>query len=331
MAVKHAPLPPTLNADLMARGEFGRPALAAADVVARLTDAGAGLARTMASLIAEPGPLDARARRHYLDVLAGADVAAVGMAGEATPVPVTRSGSVVVTLVAVDEPANLRGGAPVGTIFSVLPVTDGRGSGLLQPGRRQLAAGIILFGPATVLALTLGQGTDIYVLGPDGFARACRGLELPPESDKYAVDAANARHWPHGIQSYVADLVSGSSGPRRRDFSMHWLGALAADAYGILTRGGIYLSPAESHTEHGHGRIRLVYEANPVAMLCEQAAGAATDGCTPILDLVPAALHQPTPLVFGSRDKVARVHRYLAAPARHDDSPLFSDRGLFRS
>jgi fructose-1,6-bisphosphatase I len=130
----------------------------------------------------------------------------------------------------------------------------------------------------------------------------------------------------------VADLVSGSSGPRRRDFSMRWLGSPAAEAYAVLSRGGIYLCPAETGGRHPRGRMRLVYEANPIASLCEQAGAAATDGRTPVLDLVPATLHQRTPLVFGSRSKVDRVRRYLSdPPARHEDSPLFAHRGLFRS
>ncbi len=332
MAVDQVPLAASLAGDLVALGGSSRPALAAADVVARLAVAGAELAHKIATLTTEPCVLEPWARGLYLDALTGADVAFVGMAGEAAPVPVAAGGGVVVTLVAVDEPASLRIDAPVGTIFSVLPVTDAVGGGLLQQGRRQLAAGMILFGPATVLALTFGQGTDAYVLGPEGFMSVRRGLELPPESAEYAVNASNARHWHRGIRSYVADLASGSSGPRQRDFSMHWLGSLAAETYGILSRGGIYLYPAESRVRHGRGRMRLVYEANPVAQLCEQAGGAATDGHTPILDLVPATLHQRTPLVFGSRDKVDRVRRYLAStPAQHEDSPLFSHRGLFRS
>jgi fructose-1,6-bisphosphatase I len=332
MAVHPVPLAPSLTGDLAATGGFSRPALAAADVVARLAAAGAVLARKIAARTTEPGVLEPWARAHYREALTGSDVAVVGMAGEAAPVPVTGGGSVVLTLVAVDEPANLGIDAPVGTIFSVLPVTDAIGGGLLQPGRRQLAAGIILFGPATVLVHTFGQGTDLYVLGPDGFANTRRGRQLPPESAEYAINAANARHWHRGIRSYVADLVSGSSGPRQRDFSMRWLASPAAEMYAILSRGGIYLCPAENRVPYGNGRMRLVYEANPIAQLCEQAGGAATDGHTPILDLVPATLHQRTPLVFGSRTKVERVNRYLAgAPARHEDSPLFSHRGLFRS
>ncbi|MCU7724433.1 fructose-1,6-bisphosphatase [Actinoplanes sp. KI2] len=329
MAVDHVPLALPPVGDL---GPSSRPALAAADVVARLTAAAAVLAHLISTRAAEPCTLDSRARALYRDALAGADVATVGMAGEAAPVPVDRHGSVVVTLVAVDEPANLAINAAVGTIFSVLPVTDVIGGGLLQAGRRQLAAGIIVFGPATVLALTVGEGTDLYALGPDGFTCLRRRVEVPPESGEYAVNAANARQWHRGIRSYVADLVSGSSGPRRRDFSMRWLGSLAAEAYGVLSRGGIYLCPAETGPGHGRGRMRLVYEANPVAWLCEQAGGAATDGRTPTLDLVPAALHQRTPLVFGSRNKVDRVRRYLSdPPARHEESPLFAHRGLFRS
>jgi len=156
-------------------------------------------------------------------------------------------------------------------------------------------------------------------------------VTLPAESPEYAINASNARHWHPGIRSYVNDLVSGTAGPRQRDFNMRWLASLVAEAYRILCRGGIYLYPADARPGYEHGRIRVVYEANPIAFVCEQAGGAATDGRTAILDLVPADLHQRTPLVFGSRGKVERVRRHLDNPlTQHEESPLFSNRGLFR-
>lgn len=154
---------------------------------------------------------------------------------------------------------------------------------------------------------------------------------MPDDSREYAINASNARHWDVGIRSYVNDLVDGSGGPRGMDFNMRWLAALVADAYRILMRGGIYLYPADERPNYRSGRLRLVYEANPVAFLCEQAGGLATDGIRPILDTQPTHLHQKTPLVFGSRLKVERVIKYLTEPfSSHEDSPLFNRRGLFR-
>jgi len=205
---------------------------------------------------------------------------------------------------------------------------------LLQCGRRLLAAGIIVYGPSTVLALTLGEGTNLYVLQPGTrhFVLVSERLSLPPDAREYAINASNARHWGPGIQAYVNDLVNGAIGPRERDFNMRWLACLVAETYRILRRGGIYLYPADARPGYAHGRLRLVYEANPVSFLCEQAGGVATDGITDILDLVPTNPHQKTPFIFGSRNKVERVRRYLLNPGpMHEKSPLFSDRGLFRS
>lgn len=308
--------------------------------------------------------LDVYAETLFLEALADCDVAAVASEETEAPVRLRTGGRLVVTLDPVDGSGNIDANASVGTVFSVLPMTGpdadtetdadiaaepdgGRPGGgpdaepgtditaaLLQPGRRQLAAGMILYGPATMLVLTLGEGTDIYVLDPRtrDFRLVRRRVELPTDSLEYAINASNARHWGPGISEYVNDLVSGALGPRERDFNMRWLASLVAEAYRIVIRGGIFLYPADARPGYEEGRIRLLYEANPIAFLVEQAGGAATDGLDPILDLRPARLHQRVPLVFGSRTKVERVRRYLLQPqVYYERYPLFSPRGLFRS
>jgi fructose-1,6-bisphosphatase I len=264
-------------------------------------------------------------------------VAAVCSEESDEPIPITAGGRLVVAIDPVDGSSNIDVNAPIGTIFAVLPAVDpsqDAGAAFLQPGRRQLAAGMIVYGPSTMLALTLGEGTDLYVRDPRtrDFHLVRRGIELPADSREYAINASNARHWGPGISEYIGDLVTGALGPRERDFNMRWLASLVAETYRILTRGGIFLYPADDRPGYQNGRIRLVYEANPIAFLCEQAGGAATDGVTPVLDLEPDGLHQRVPFVFGSRTKVERVRRYLIEPQTSEDrSPLFSPRGLFRS
>lgn len=285
----------------------------------------------------EQKPLDLFAERLFVDALAGLDVAAVCSEESDEPITVTRGGGLVVALDPVDGSSNIDANASIGTIFAILPALGpdaDPAAALLQPGRRQLAAGMIVYGPATMLALTAGEGTDLYVLDPRtrDFRLARSKVEIPAESREYAINASNARHWGPGISEYVADLVSGALGPRERDFNMRWLASLVGEAYRILVRGGIFLYPADARPGYEDGRIRLVYEANPIALLCEQAGGAATNGIVPVLDLEPARLHQRVPLVFGSRSKVDRVCRYLLEPqTAHERQPLFAARGLFRN
>lgn len=335
-----------LEGDLGGWSAGARDRATTADVVLRLASVAAAMAIRVAeeslSAVAgtvdagtDRGSLDADAERAYLSALAGADVAAVSCEGAAEARRLRPSGATVVTLDPIDGASNIDIDASVGSFFSVLPSRPGETveQSLLQPGRAQTAAGMVLFGPGTVLALTWGEGTHVYALDPHAgtFRRAVSNVSIPAEAQEYAIDASNARHWDQGIRSYVADLVSGAGGPRERDFSMRWLACLAAEAYRILLRGGIYLYPADDRPGLGSGRIRLVQEANPVAFLCEQAGGGATDGRASILDLVPGGPDQRTPLVFGSRAKVARVRRYLETAGDSDEEwPLFSERGLFR-
>jgi fructose-1,6-bisphosphatase I len=283
----------------------------------------------------EQKPMDLYAEEVVIQALTGLEVAAVCSEESDEAVPLTEGGRWVVAIDPVDGSSNLDVNAPIGTIFAILPMLPDSDptTSLLQPGRRQQAAGMIIYGPATILVLTVGEGTDVFVLDLQTryFRLAKSALRLPVESHEYAINASNARHWGPGIAEYIADLVSGEHGPRERNFNMRWLASLVAEAYRILTRGGIFLYPADRRPGYSDGRIRLLYEANPIAFLVEQAGGAATNGTDNILELTPTGLHQRVPLVFGSQTKVDRVRRYLTNPnLNQSHSPLFSDRGLFR-
>lgn len=350
---RHREGPPRLT-EVLSRLRTDHPEQRAlADVIAAIARTGAQvgslvaaypLASSAAGSPAGPNPgadeakkaLDVRAGQLFVAALSGGEVAALCCEGTAGAISLTPGATLAVALDAIDGSSNVDINATTGSSFAVLPVAgfaDDPVRALLQPGRDQVAAGIIVYGPSTVMALTWGDGTDIYALDPQTatFFRVRHRVALPADAQEYAVNASNARHWGPGIQAYVSDLVNGSLGPRERDFTMHWLASLVAETYRILLRGGIFLYPSDERPAYRQGRIRLVYGANPVAFLCEQAGGAATDGVGRILDLQPTDLHQRTPLVFGSRNKVQRVRRYLLdPPTRHEDSPLFSQRGLFR-
>jgi fructose-1,6-bisphosphatase I len=229
--------------------------------------------------------------------------------------------AIAVAIDPLDGSSNIDVNAPIGTIFSVLPMVQGAGDDpiapFLQSGRRQVAAGFFIYGPQTSLIVSVGQGTHLFVLDRTSrrFVLVEAGLTIPSGVTEYAINASNYRHWHEPIQSYIDDCVMGADGPRGRNFNMRWIASLVADAYRIFTRGGVFLYPADKREGYGQGRLRLIYEANPVAFLAEQAGGGASDGVDPILD----------------RDKVERVRRYhvdRSSPTR--DEPLFGRRGLLR-
>ena len=326
--------------------------LRVAQVVLALTDACVDLAGVVAASPLDPlaaaraggenasgdaaKGLDLQAERLLVDALARTPVWAVCSEESVEPIVLRDGAGLVVALDPIDGSSNIDINAPIGTIFSILPAAGYETAlgALLQTGRNQLAAGIVVYGPSTVLMLTVGAGTDIYVLDPADrtFRQMHAKVELPDDALEYAINASNARHWSPSIQAYVSDLVNGSIGPRGRDFNMRWLAALVAETLRILMRGGIYLYPADARPGYAKGRLRLVYEANPVSFLCEQAGGVATDGLVNILDIVPTDPHQKTPFIFGSKNKVERVRRYLEEPdSVYQGSPLFSNRGLFRN
>jgi len=230
-----------------------------------------------------------------------------------------------------DGSSNIETLAPMGTIFSILHAAPVVAESFLQTGRHQLAAGFLIYGPHTALVLTMGDGVRFFTLDPDSgaFLLTRDNITIPEKTREYAINGSNLRHWEPQIRGYVGELMLGKTGPRGEDFNTRWLASVVADAYRILVRGGVYLYPGDSRRDYKHGRLRLIYEANPVAMLIEQAGGAATDGRQAILDAVPTAIHQRVPLVFGSADEVKRVMDAYDAKVV-TELPLFRTRSLFR-
>jgi fructose-1,6-bisphosphatase I len=197
-----------------------------------------------------------------------------------------------------------------------------------------LAAGFAVYGPSTTLAITYGEGTQIYTLDPATrqFLQTREDCIIPIVTQEYAINSSNYRHWDDATRTYADDILRGREGPRSKDFNMRWTATPAAEFQRILTRGGIFLYPGDLRPGYELGRLRLVYEANPLAWVVEQAGGAANTGRQRILDIVPHALHQHTPLIAGSRSEVEYLVRLLAEPhAAAERSPLFGRRGLFRS
>ncbi len=280
--------------------------------------------------------LDLRSNEMVLDALRAAPVRSVASEEMDGPFPLDPGAKLVVAMDPLDGSGNIDTNAPIGTIFSILPVHDGAADDtahFLQPGTRQVAAGFLIYGAQTALVLTLGDGTRLFTLdrASGHFLAGPDPLRVAPETREFAINGSNWRHWDEPVRSYVSHCLLGASGPRGSDFNMRWLGALIGEAFRILQRGGIYLYPGDSRPGYEQGRLRLTYEGNPVAFLVEQAGGAATDGRRRILDLLPRSLHQRAPLVFGSVREVECVRLcYEHERAAAESHPLFGSRKLFR-
>jgi fructose-1,6-bisphosphatase I len=275
--------------------------------------------------------LDVAANDLLLEALVTAPVAAFCSEEMDAAVPMKPGAPLVVAVDPLDGSSNIDTNVSVGTIFSVLPaIADG--DAFLQPGNRQLAAGYLLYGPQCALVLTVGDGTDVYTLDPDKdvFVLTARRVRVPERTAEFAVNASNYRHWDPAFRAYVDECLAGAAGPRGRDFNMRWIASMVAEAHRILTRGGIYLYPGDARRGYEHGRLRLIYEANPIGMLIEQAGGGCTTGTERMLDVTPTGLHQRVPLVFGSAQEVGHFERVLREPSAHK-SPLFGNRGLLRA
>lgn len=277
--------------------------------------------------------LDVEAHELFLRRLRGAPVAAIASEESDHPEVLQPDAPLVVAIDPLDGSSNIDTNVSIGTIFSILPALEDLPQSFLQAGNQQLGAGFVVYGPQTALVLSLLNGTSVFVLDRrrNVFVLSHARLELPAGTREYAINASNYRHWNAPVRAFVDDCLQGTDGPRGRDFNMRWIASLVADTYRILMRGGVFLYPADRRPSYRHGRLRLVYEANPVALLVEQAGGAASDGVRRILDIEPEQLHQRIPLVFGSADKVERVRRYHLDPIQSTQGwPLFARRGLLR-
>ncbi len=240
-----------------------------------------------------------------------AAVAGVGSEEMEMIQPTGRVGGVLVTFDPLDGSSNLDINAPVGTIFSILPASKDHAAteaDFLQPGRNQLSAGYVIYGPQTSLVLTVAGGVVGFTLDDGDIWRLTHDdIRVPRETKEFAINMSNQRHWAEPVRTYIADCLKGREGPRGKDFNMRWVAAMVADVHRILMRGGIFLYPWDAREPDRPGKLRLLYEGAPMALLIERAGGAATDGTRPILDVVPTALHQRVAVILGSADEVAIV------------------------
>ncbi|MGF1628570.1 MAG: class 1 fructose-bisphosphatase [Kiloniellaceae bacterium] len=279
--------------------------------------------------------LDLQANAYMLAALQRVPVAYFASEEENAILTLTPDAPVSVAVDPLDGSSNVDVNVSIGSIFSIFP-TDAAGAtaSFFRPGAEQLAAGYFIYGPHTALVLSLGQGVDLFVLEPSGgtFLLARSGLGIPLQTKEFAINASNHRHWFPPIRTFIDDCLEGVDGPRGKNFNMRWVASLVAETHRIFTRGGVFLYPADRRAGYEKGRLRLLYEAFPMAFLAEQAGGAATDGIERILTKVPGELHQRTPLVFGSVENVICIAAYHVDPSRvRDLPPLFRDRGLFSS
>jgi fructose-1,6-bisphosphatase I len=250
--------------------------------------------------------------------------ALVGMASEEMddvhPVrEVTPEGGYLLLFDPLDGSSNIEVNVSIGTIFSVLPAPAETNRALaaqdfLQSGRRQVAAGYVVYGPQTTLVLSLGDGVHGFTLDPRSGAwlQTHEKVSVPAETKEYAINASNMRHWAEPVRRYVEECLAGETGPRAKNFNMRWVGSMVADVHRILMRGGVFLYPWDAREPNRAGKLRLMYEANPMAFLVEQAGGAAFDGHGATLDAQPTALHQRVSVMLGSRAEVQRLERLHA-------------------
>ncbi len=238
-----------------------------------------------------------------------------------------------------DGSSNADVNVSVGTIFSVLRHDQAhcpRTGDYLQPGRQQAAAGYAIYGPATMLVITVGKGTHGFTLDREigNFILTHQDLTIPADSSEFAINTSNARFWEPPVHRYVTECQTGKSGERGRDFNMRWIASMVAEVHRILIRGGVFMYPKDTKDPRKPGRLRLLYEANPISLLVEQAGGRASTGRQRLLDVVPESLHQRVPVILGSRQEVERIERYHGEYDCGTDrpfiSPLFNERSLFR-
>ena len=281
--------------------------------------------------------VDLRSHEIVMSGLKNAGVMAVASEESEHVVSLDGEGSLAVAVDPLDGSSNIDTNISIGTIFSILPA-DGKylpGIGPFGgPGRRQLGAGFFIYGPQTALVLTLGSGVDIFTLDPrtSEFCLTRTNVRVREGVREYAINASNYRHWEAPVRIYIDDCLNGADGLRGDNFNMRWIASLVAEAFRILARGGVFLYPADGRRGYESGRLRLLYEAAPIAFVMEQAGGMASTGRARILDLEATSLHQRVPLIFGSSDKVTRLNRLHESPDLDAErSPLFSERGLFRT
>ena len=279
--------------------------------------------------------IDIAADRLMRNALRTAPVAAVLSEEAELPETFDEAAPLCVAIDPLDGSANLENNISVGTIFSIRPKAHDAVSTFFEPGTAQCAAGFFIYGPQTLLVLALDVRVDVFILDArtGAFVLMKHGVQVPADTPEFAINASNRRHWSSAVRRYIDGCLAGVTGEQAGDFNMRWIGSLVAEAYRILGRGGVFLYPADARPAYREGRLRLVYEAHPIALIMEWAGGAASSGRARILELSARTPHQRVPLVMGSalavRD-VNLIHDGFEPLFENNDAPLFARRGLFR-
>lgn len=228
--------------------------------------------------------------------------------------PAQENGKYLVLFDPLDGSSNIDINMCVGTIFSILPAKHAltQAEDFLQAGTNQVAAGYVLYGPSTMMALTVGAGVVFFTFDPESkeFLLTSENIQVAADTKEYAINASNQRHWEAPVKRYIDELLAGKTGPREKDFNMRWVACMVGDIHRILCRSGIFMYPYDTKDPKKAGRLRLMYEANPMSMLMEQAGGASTTGRVRILETQPTELHQRVPVVIGSKNEVDLVTGY---------------------
>ncbi len=228
--------------------------------------------------------------------------------------PAQENGKYLVLFDPLDGSSNIDINMCVGTIFSILPAKNAvtQAEDFMQAGNQRVAAGYVLYGPSTMLALTVGAGTVFFTFDPETqqFLLTSENIQVAADTKEYAINSSNQRHWENPVKRYIEELLAGKTGPREKDFNMRWVACMVGDIHRILCRSGIFMYPYDLKDPKKAGRLRLMYEANPMSMLIEQAGGASTTGRVRILDIEPTDLHQRVPVIIGSKNEVDLVTGY---------------------
>lgn len=299
------------------------------DVITTVTDVGKTISQllrkgALADILGEAGnqnvqgeeqkKLDVLANDLLLEALAN-NAHCAGVASEELDdaTPANADGSLLVLFDPLDGSSNIDINMAVGTIFSILPYQRqgqiSANSDFLQAGNQQLAAGYLLYGTSTVLALTIADNVVMFSLDPDSndYVLIEEDVQIDADTSEYAINASNYRYWQAPMQQYIDELIAGKTGVRGRDFNTRWVAAMVGDVHRILCRGGLFTYPFDTKDANKAGKLRLMYEANPMSLLIERASGAATDAVQRILDIEPTDIHQRVPVVLGSKNEVAYV------------------------
>ena len=277
--------------------------------------------------------LELLAHNLFTSALGGLPISMLVSAEHDDPMPIDPLGRFAVAIDPLDGATNIATNLSLGTIFSIFE-SNGNDLPGMQLGSRQVAAGFLYFGPQTRLVLSCGEGTLQFLLDParQQFYQLAGPLWIPAGKHEFAINTANYRFWDSSLRHFIDDCIAGEEGALGENFNMRWNGSLVAEAFRILVRGGVFLYPGDSRPNYHNGRLRLLYHAAPLALIIEQAGGAASNGNERILDISVASLHARVPLIFGCKDRVHEVIEYISGVAFDSGHfPLFLNRGLLRN